>query len=169
MLWAALLLAVISLALFLLASRRRRSLGLPGGEIIYTDTRAWGKVEAPLYAASLALSGKPDYLLRQGDQIIPVEIKSARAGQAPLDSHIYQLAAYCLLVEHVYHRRPAYGILNYPDRTYRIDFTSQLEASLLALLEEMRRQDRRRECSRSHQSARRCHSCGFRAICDQRL
>ncbi|MCI0519761.1 MAG: CRISPR-associated protein Cas4 [Chloroflexi bacterium] len=169
MVWIAALLAVLSLALFWLASRRQRTLGLPGGQVIYSDTRAWGKVEAPLYAASLGLTGKPDYLLRQGEKIIPVEVKSARGGQTPLDSHIYQLASYCLLVEHAYHRRPEYGILHYPGRSYRIDFTAQLEADTLRLLDEMREQDRRRECPRSHQSARRCRSCGFRAICDQRL
>jgi CRISPR-associated exonuclease Cas4 len=160
---------ILAVALFWLARQQRRAVGLPGGRVIYADTRAWGEVEQPLYDAQLGLTGKPDYLVEQDGQIIPVEVKSSRVGGTPHDSHVYQLAAYCLLVERRMGKRPPYGILHYPNRTFAIDYTSELEQNLLALLDEMHAQSRRKELGRSHDSPARCSRCGYRGICDQRL
>jgi CRISPR-associated exonuclease Cas4 len=170
----AITLFAIALLLLWESNRRKRSSGIPGGRVIYTDTRTWGAVEKPLFDPATGLAGKPDYLLEKGEQIIPVEVKSSRAVDKPLDSHIYQLAAYCLLVDHIMGKRPPYGILHYPrgsktGRTYAIDYTQQLEAALLDLLAEIRQQERRREIQRSHESPARCSGCGYRSICDQRL
>ncbi len=97
--YAAIFLVLLALALLWQARRAQKASGLPGGRVIYTDTRAWGnKVEKPLYDASLGLTGKPDYLVEKNGRIIPVEVKSGRAPQSPYDSHIYQLASYFLLV-----------------------------------------------------------------------
>src|SRR5512139_2055420 len=98
----AFLLILLALFLYWQSSRQRKEAGLPRGRVIYTDTRGWGKLERPLYDGELGLTGKPDYLVRQKGQIIPVEVKSGRAPEAPYDSHIYQLAAYCLLVQKAY-------------------------------------------------------------------
>jgi CRISPR-associated exonuclease Cas4 len=165
----AILLLALGLVLLWLAGRRQKASGLPAGRVIYTDTRGWGRVEEPLYAASLGLTGRPDYLVHKGEAIIPVEVKSSRVGAAPYDEHVFQLAAYCLLVQHVYGKRPPYGILNYPTRTFAIDYTPELEESLLELLEEIRLNDRRQELARSHESAARCGGCGYRSTCNQRL
>lgn len=160
---------LLGIALFYWTRRRQGELGLPGGRVIYADTSRWGPVEEPLYDASLGLTGRPDYLVQQGDRLIPIEVKSTRAARGPYDAHIYQLAAYCLLVERVYGKRPAYGILHYPDRTYAIDFTPTLEADLLEILSSMRAMERRKRVARSHASAARCHGCGYRHTCDQVL
>ena len=40
---------LLALIILWLASKARRSLGLPAGRVIYTDTRAWGAVDQPLY------------------------------------------------------------------------------------------------------------------------
>jgi len=160
---------LVALWLFWRARQLRESAGIPGGRIIYTDTHAWGPVEKPLYDSASGLTGKPDYLVDQGDRIIPVEVKSSRVKDGPYDSHIYQLAAYCLLVDRTYGKRPPYGILHYPNRTYAIDYTPALENSLLDLLEEMREQDHRKELNRSHNIAARCQSCGYQSICDQQI
>ena len=42
MLFAALFLFILAIILLWLSSRQRKQAGLPGGRIIYTDTRAWG-------------------------------------------------------------------------------------------------------------------------------
>jgi CRISPR-associated exonuclease Cas4 len=165
----AILLLIAGLVLLWLAHRRRKRLGLPAGRIIYTDTRGWGPVQEPLYDHMLGLTGRPDYLVQNGKHTIPVEVKSSQVSHAPYDSHIYQLAAYCLLVESAFGVRPPYGILHYPNRTYAIDYTRQLETSLRALLEEIRSQERSKEVDRSHDQAARCARCGFRSICDQVL
>ncbi|MEY2818189.1 MAG: CRISPR-associated protein Cas4 [Chloroflexota bacterium] len=164
-----LILFLLALLFFWQSNRQQKAAGLPGGRVIYTDTRGWGKVEKPLYYAALALTGKPDYLIEKNGQIIPVEVKSGRAPEAPYDSHIYQLASYCLLVEKTYGRRPPYGIIHYENRDFAIDYTRELETALIELIADMREDDVRREVARSHEQASRCKRCGYRDICEQRL
>jgi len=107
--------------------------------------------------------------VEQKGQIIPVEVKSGRAPEYPYDSHIYQLAAYCLLVDKIHGKRPPYGIIHYPTRTFAVDYTPALESSLLDLLAEMRRDEPRAEVDCSHAEPARCRRCGFRSVCDQKL
>ena len=142
---------------------------MPTGRVIYADTRGWGPVEQPLYDAELGLVGKPDYLVESGEQLIPVEVKSTRNSNAPYDAHIFQLAAYCLLVQRQLGKRPPYGILHYANRTYAIDYTSELEQTIQDLLVEIHAQGIKKELPRSHNSAARCSHCGYRSVCDQRL
>ncbi len=170
MLYLSLALLLLALFLFWQSSKQRQEAGLPGGRVIYTDTRAWGApLEQPLFNKELGLTGKPDYLVQQKGGIIPVEVKSGRAPEAPYDSHIYQLAAYCLLVEKTYGKRPPYGIIHYPTRDFAVDYTPALENSLLDLLAEMRRDDTRTEVDCSHAQPARCVRCGFRKVCEQKL
>jgi CRISPR-associated exonuclease Cas4 len=174
MLLLSLFLVIVAGFLFWQARRQRQASGLPGGRLIYTDTRRWGPVEEPLYDAALGLTGRPDYLIEQGEQLIPVEVKSGHIPAGPYDNHIFQLAAYCLLVDRIYVKRPDYGILHYTSssgaaRTFAVDYTPDLEAALLDLLDAVRKQERRKDVPRSHDSARRCAGCGFHSICDQRI
>lgn len=168
MLYLSLALLLLAILFFWQSNRQRKAAGLPGGRVIYTDTHGWNKVEKPLFYAALDLTGKPDYLIEKNGQIIPVEVKSGRAPDAPYDSHIFQLASYCLLVEKTYHKRPPYGIIHYEGRDFAVDYTRELEASLLDLLVEMKRDERRKEVDRSHEQASRCKRCGFRQVCDQK-
>lgn len=165
----AIVLALAAVVLLILANQRQQASGLPSGRIISADTGGWLPVEKPLYDPELGLTGKPDYLVDHNGQLIPVEVKSGRAGEAPHDSHLYQLAAYCRLVEVSYDKRPAYGILHYSNRTFAIDYTEQLEEALLDILAEMRQDERRRNVPRSHQQVARCTRCGYATNCDQRL
>jgi CRISPR-associated exonuclease Cas4 len=169
MVFFAVLLIFLAILVFWQTSRRQKSIGLPSGRVIYADTRLWGALEQPLYDADLGLTGKPDYLVEEKGQVIPVEVKSSQVTAAPYDAHIFQLAAYCLLVQRHYGKRPPYGILHYPNRTFAIDYTAQLEAALLELLDEMRQKERVKELARSHEAPARCARCGFRSVCDQKL
>ena len=169
MLYIALLILLLALVFLLQGNRRQKQAGIPGGRIIYTDTRGWGKLEKPLFYAPLELTGKPDYLIQQNGQIIPVEVKSGRAPREPYDSHIYQLAAYCLLVEKIYRKRPLYGIIHYENRDFAVDYTPELEASLLDLLAGIKRDEHQDNVPRSHEQPARCARCGFRKVCDQSL
>ena len=168
-LYIALVLFIVAAIFFVQSSRQRREAGLPGGRVIYTDTRAWDEVEKPLFSNELGLTGKPDYLVEQNGKLIPVEVKTGRVPDAPYDSHIFQLAAYCLLVEKTYGKRPPYGIIHYSNRDFAVDYTSQLESALLDHLADMRRDELRKEVPRSHEDAARCRRCGFRKVCDQSL
>ncbi|MBV6401636.1 MAG: hypothetical protein CNIPEHKO_01939 [Anaerolineales bacterium] len=169
MLYLSLALLLLALLFFWQSNRQRSEAGLPGGRVIYTDTRGWSKLEKPLFYAALELTGKPDYLVEQNGKIIPVEVKSGRAPEAPYDSHIYQLASYCLLVEKTYGKRPPYGFVHYEDKDFSVEYTNELEQSLLELITEMKRDGMKREVSRSHEQASRCKRCGFRSVCDQSL
>jgi CRISPR-associated exonuclease Cas4 len=160
---------VVAILLFFISGQQRRASGLPGGRVVYSDTRAWGPVEKPLFDKDLGLTGKPDYLVEQAGKSIPVEVKTGRTPQAPYDSHIFQLAAYCLLVHRTTGKRPPYGIIHYPGRDFAVDYTSELENTLLDLIADMRIGEHRSEMDRSHEDAGRCRGCGFRDACDQRL
>ena len=169
MLYLALALLIFAILFFRQSSAQRKEAGLPGGRIIYTDTHGWGKVEKSLFYTALELTGKPDYLVQQKGKIIPVEVKSGKAPDAPYDSHIYQLAAYCLLVEKTYKTRPPYGIIHYENRDFAVDYTRELEASLIDLLADMKRDEHKKDVPRSHEQASRCARCGFRKVCDQSI
>ena len=167
-LWFFVLLGLGLLMLWLSRRGRARS-GLPQGRVVYTDTGGWGRLERPLFSHALRLTGKPDYLVADGADVIPVEVKSSRAPVQPYPSHISQLAAYCLLVEQCYGRRPAYGIVKYADRTFEVDYTPELEDELLATLDQMRADLADGDAPRSHDEPRRCRACGYRSQCNDRL
>ena len=110
-----------------------------------SDPSIWGKVEKPFFDIETQLTGKPDYLIRHGDVQIPVEVKSGYAPTEPYASHVFQLLAYCLLVERATGQRPPYGIVKYRNRSFAIDYTTEQELALLDLLDEMRLTERKGE------------------------
>lgn len=169
-LWLVVLLAVVALALWWAAGRLRRRAGLPQGRLIYSDAGAWRRNEQSLYSARYRLVGKPDYLVRDGATVIPVELKSGPAPAQPREGHVLQLAAYCLLVEETLGVRPDCGIIRYADRQFTVDYTPRLQAQLLACLQALQRDAVLPDGpARSHESPTRCATCGVRAACDQRL
>jgi CRISPR-associated exonuclease Cas4 len=157
------------LTLLLRARALRQASGLPAGQVIYADTGAWQRVEKPLFSPRYRLTGRPDYLVREGDAVIPVEVKPSRDPLRPYDSDVMQLATYCLLVEETHGEAPPYGILKYRQRAFAIPYTSGLRRRVLATLDEMRAGHDARSLPRSHDQPARCASCGVRTYCDQRL
>jgi len=123
-------LAAAALILFWISRILSRRTGIPEGRIIYSDHGRWTRNKKPLYDAGLGLTGKPDYLIRVGDHLIPAEVKSSFAPRSPYDSHLLQLAAYCFLVESSFGIRPPYGLLRYRNRTFKIKYTPAVENSL---------------------------------------
>ena len=163
-------LAGLGLVVAVWSRKRRAATGLPAGTVIYADDGTWIRQQEPLYAPDLRLVGKPDYLVEEaGGMIAPVELKSGRAPNRPHEGHVMQLAAYCLLVNEVYGRRPAYGILQYRDRAFAIDYTIDLEEDLLDLLADMCEDMFESEIDRDHNDWGRCARCGLRQNCYQRL
>jgi CRISPR-associated exonuclease Cas4 len=162
-------LLLLGILLLWLAQRGQVRSGLPQGRVIYCDTGAWERLERPLFSRTFQLTGKPDYLVQDGADVIPVELKSGQAPPQPYASHILQLAAYCLLVEESYEQHPPYGILKYDDDAFEIDFTSELEQELLATLENMRDDLANGDALCSHDEVHRCRACGYYEHCDQAL
>jgi CRISPR-associated exonuclease Cas4 len=163
-----LILACTGLALLWLAGRLQGRGGLPRGRVIYLDAARLRQAGQPLSDPRTGLTGKPDYILSTRRGLIPVEIKSGAAPETPYVSHVYQLAAYCVLVEAAYRRRPPFGALRYADRTFAVDFSPRLEGDLLQLVRAIgARGDQ--PLDRSHDSEARCRACAFAPHCDQRL
>jgi CRISPR-associated exonuclease Cas4 len=171
---AAILLLVIG-GVFLLWQGRRLRLGtgVPAGEVIYADTGAWSRTEAPLVSRRFGLVGKPDYLVQisEGKRTVtvPVEVKSRGRPDEPYDSHVLQLAAYCLLVEDVHQRRPPYGLLHYADATLRIPFTDELRRQVLDSADAIRRARAAADVHRQHADPQRCQNCGYRHACGEEV
>ena len=165
-----LLLALILLAagvwFYLQAGRQRQATGLPAGEVIYVDTGDWRRNDRPLFSSEHQLTGKPDYLVADGRETIPIEVKSTRLyGDDPYDSHKLQLAAYCLLVEDTTGKRPSYGILKYANATLRLPYTKALRNELLDTLDQIREAHTARNIPRSHDDPGRCRNCGYVQDC----
>jgi len=184
LLLAVVLLLVVAFLALVASSRAAKRSGLPSGQLIYSDTgfavghiaptalNAQGvKQERPLVSQRFGLIGRPDYLVRADEGIIPVEAKSTRcpANGRPYDSHIMQLAAYCLLVEDVLGAEVPYGVVRYADEEIAVDYTPELKEELIALLAEMNDARLPDDVPRSHEDARRCHGCSMRESCDEAL
>jgi CRISPR-associated exonuclease Cas4 len=162
-----LLLIAFALVLYWLMQRKRDQLQMPAGITIYQDMQEQrGKI---LYSQKYRLKGRPDFLLRQNGEIIPVEAKTGRTPSKPYWGHLMQLVAYCILVEENYGIRPTHGVIRYPDQQFEVEFTPQLETTLTSIVAEMRRKREFDTVNRSHNNARICGSCGFLARCDQHL
>ena len=191
MIWLALLLFLLVVAAFIAArasARESKRAGLPAGALLYSDTgrpvgrlapaetgRDGKKQEKPLVSETLRLIGRPDYLIEVDEGVVPVEVKSTAspAGGRPYDSHLAQLAAYCLLVEDVLGARVPYGLVKYRDREVRVEYTPELRETALALMadmnEDMRASAEGREVHRSHDDPRRCAGCSLRDVCTESL
>jgi len=153
--------------LFLAAGWRLRQVsGVPAGQITYSDTDAPAQ---PLLSHRYGLVGKPDYIVMQRGVAIPVELKPNRSGDEPYDSDRLQVAAYCLLLEDANAKAPPFGVLRYRDRTFQIDYTPDLRAYVLELLDHMRACLAASDVERSHASRERCSGCGFARSCEQSL
>ena len=131
-----LLVILVGLVLLIALSRNAARFGSLAGAHIYQDSpQRPGEL---LFASSVPLCGKPDYLIRTAAGIVPVEYKSRRSAPAvPYPSHVFQLIAYCLLVEEHYGSRPTHGILKYQDREFTIAYTAEYEQELRRIVAEM--------------------------------
>lgn len=161
-------LLVLALAIGGLGWLLRQRVGLPPGEVLNEDVSG-ARSSPPLYSPRYRLTGRPDYLIRRGKVIFPVEVKTASAPRYPHRSHVMQLMAYCLLVEEAFGLRPPYGWIRYRDRTFQVEYTPELQEELLRVLAAMRRDLERGEAHRQHNAPARCRACGFRTICEESL
>lgn len=164
-----LLLLLVGLVLLWWARTKREETGLPHGRVIYDDTGAWQECPRPLFSRRYLLAGKPDYIVAQDEDLIPVEVKPRRSAEKPYDSDVLQLAAYCLLIEETFGKAPTHGILKYSRATFAIEYTPRLRRQLLDTMEDMRLDLGAEKVPPSHDSPRRCHACGHREHCEERL
>jgi CRISPR-associated exonuclease Cas4 len=160
---------ILGMILLKQANELRKRSGLPAGQIVYVDTGNWKNCERPLFSNRYRLTGRPDYLVRQQNAIIPVEVKSNTGLKSPYSSHIAQLLAYCLLIEETERKAPPFGLLHYPDATYRVPYNPSVRAEFVDTLTQLRGDLESDDVARSHSDPQRCQHCGFRRICSQSL
>ncbi len=143
----------------------KKELRLPDGEIIYVDDLERSPI---LKSEKYGIWGRPDLLIKVGDDYIPVEVKTGRVPKGPYFSHIMQLTAYMVLVEENY-RAPPYGLLKYGPQVYRIEYEEDLKNLLLEKVSEMRKALKTGEVHRNHNRPGKCRHCSRRDICPERL
>lgn len=118
------ILVLLGLVLLILISRSQANFGvLAKKRIDYDTTSHPGEV---LHSTSIPLVGKPDYLIRDQHQIIPVEIKTGGTPDTPKKHHVMQLLAYCYLVEENFGITPEFAILKYPHREFKVGYSPVL-------------------------------------------
>lgn len=130
-----LIILLLSLLLFVLSIWMRKRAGVPMGNVVYSDSQKMlGEI---LTAKNIPLRGKPDYLVKKGSQIIPVELKRGKTPQSPYPSHVAQLFAYCYLVKDNFNVRPDFGIVDYPDNDFKLEFPEGGEGEIEKLVGEL--------------------------------
>lgn len=122
----------IGVLLLVIVLVQEKQLGTVSKKRLYTDTTSHkGEV---LYGSSLLLVGKPDYIIKHNNTIIPVEVKMGKTPQTPYRNHITQAIAYCILVEENYGSRPQYAIIKYPEREFEVIFSDEYETFVRRLI-----------------------------------
>ena len=118
------------------------------------------------------LAGRPDYLIKEDEMRIPVEVKTGRRPRAPFFSHVLQIGAYCLLSEETFQRKPTRGQIRYgfDNEPHDVKWDSDLRALVLEKLEDMNDILKgKTEAHRNHKRIGKCNSCSRRKGCPERL
>ena len=135
------------------------------GKIEYIGNSREGKeMESEKYG----LRGKPDYIIKVGDEYIPVEQKSMEANH-PRFSHVMQVTAYCMIIEDIYGKPPPYGIIKYSNRQFKIPYEERWKNIVMKIRKNMLRDMEKGVAHRNHNNARKCATCARREHCPERL
>ncbi len=137
------------------------------GKIIYSDLNMPAK---PLFSKRYRISGKPDYIIKKDEHQIPVEVKTGQHHE-PKKNHVFQLAAYCQILEENYGGFVPYGILVYSDTSqqYKIPFDPKIRFELESAIKKMRRILKTKKTARNHNDLYKCRSCSMRSYCDKKI
>lgn len=161
----ALALIVFAVLFWKVAKGIKRDNNIQDGEISYSDL---DRPARALFSKRHLIAGKPDYIVRNSDGIIPVEVKGCSAN-APYENHVLQVAAYCLLVAEAFGIEPDYGVLVYGNRQFRIGYDYALKEQLQAAVGEMRRCLNAGIAGRNHEEIGKCVNCGFKEMCRENM
>jgi len=137
-------------------------------DVLYTDA---GRSTADLLVSDrYQLIGRPDYILEENGEHIPVERKDRMLTHSgPHESERLQLAAYCLLLEERDGRPVHRGRLQYQNTSLDITFDEALRRKLLATVAAIQSSADLLDVRRSHPSPARCQGCAFRMHCTESL
>jgi len=163
----AVILVIIALSTDRKVATLKKRYGIPGGRITYTDL---DKPAKALFSRNHGVAGKPDCIVKKNGELIPVEVKSGKNPGTPYRSHIMQLATYCMLVEENFRTNVPYGVVVYGDGSqHKIAFTEELRNEVLGVISRMRHELKSKTIDRNHGSSRRCTSCSYNYVCEDKL
>lgn len=133
------------------------------GEITYTDLDMPAK---PFFSKKYKISGKPDYIVKKDNRYLPVELKTGGHNK-PQKNHIFQLAAYCQLIEDNYGKFVPHGVLVYSDSVqFNIPFNPKLRFELQNTINEMRRVIKTGKVNINHKESFKCRNCSMKEYCN---
>ena len=132
---------------------------------MYSDLNIPAK---PLFSRSYRVAGKPDYIVKENNHYIPIELKSG-SYSSPQKNHMFQLAAYCQLLEDTYGTFVPYGMLVYNDSDYKIPFDPKLRFELESVIKTMRSSLKTGDVVLNHNDSNKCRFCSMRTYCDNKL
>ena len=136
------------------------------GNIAYSDLN---KPAKPFFSKRYRITGKPDYIIQKDNCFIPVEIKTGRQ-YSPQKNHVFQLAAYCHLLEENYGCFVPYGILVYgSNKQYKIPFDPKIRYELESVIKKMRILLKNKNFVRNHNDSNKCINCSMRVYCKNKL
>ncbi|MFW6140955.1 MAG: CRISPR-associated protein Cas4 [Candidatus Saliniplasma sp.] len=146
---------------------KKEKLHMPDAEVDYVDLY---EESSKMFASDkYRLRGRPDYVVKENETRIPVEIKTGRVPKGPFFSHILQVAAYCLLMEEDTGKAPPYGIVKYGEKEFEVEYDDSLKDLLIEKLEEMREIFQTEDVHRNHNRKGKCRNCSRREICPESL
>ncbi len=147
-----------------LLRKKRQVYSIPVGKAIYGDLQSEGKT---LISRRYGLTGKPDRVIRKGDELIPYEFKSTEA-DSPRTGHLLQMGVYFLILEDNYAGAVIKkGVLKYRTRAFEVRNTPELRERVLRTAQLMR--SMRGVPRRNHDNPGKCFKCSFKEVCSQRL
>ncbi len=151
--------ALLGLLLLLVAWHARAHRGLGAGETVALDN-------VTLFSARLQLVGRPDRIVKQGNNYIPEEWKSSKRVS---HGHRLQLATYFILIEEEYGVRPDHGVVVLGDGSrVTVNNTEALREEVLSIAAKIRAHRAViAEPVPVCQPASKCRRCGQRSNCDQ--
>ena len=156
---AGIALAVLGLALLIHAIRTRWARGFISGKTVTLDN-------VTLFSKEHLLVGRPDRIVKRGEELIPEEWKSSKKVQP---WHIAQLGTYFILIEEHYGVRPRFGVIVTGDgKRKRISNSDELRARVLDVARQVRAARHQVEVELAASPERwQCRACGQRSRCRQ--
>jgi CRISPR-associated exonuclease Cas4 len=140
----------------------KKTYKIQDGRITYTDLDVPAK---PFFSKKYRISGKPDYIVKKDNRYLPVELKTGSYNK-PQKNHIFQLAAYCQLIEDNYGKFVPHGMLVYSDgQQFNITFNPKLRFELQNTINEMRSVIKTGKVNINKKDSLKCRNCSMKDYC----
>ena len=131
-----LLIRIIKLIYNYLNRIKKKGPKLPGFSytLIYSDEKTGQDVDTGILKSDeYKIQGKPDYIYKKFNNLIPVELKSGsiKDRNKPYDGDLMQLVCYFIIIEEEYGIKPKIGRIIYKDYMFIIRNTRSLQNELI--------------------------------------